>query len=209
MLNSNTTVAGLMSLLLAIAAGCAAPSASNRTTATDQNAAQSNQTPAAPTSTAQTSSPAPGAGQRTISAADQQFVDEAAQGGMAEVKLGQLASQKASSATVKQFGQQMVSDHTQANNQLKQLAARKGIALATDIGKENQETMNQLTKLSGAEFDRQYIQHMTDDHTKDVASFQREAQQGQDPDLKAWAAQTLPTLQRHLQQVRSVQENLT
>jgi putative membrane protein len=90
------------------------------------------------------------------------------------------------------------------NNQLKQLATQKGVTLPTSIGSKNQQVKQRLSKLSGANFDRQYMNHMLEDHEKDVSAFGTEAQQGQDPDVKAFAAQVLPTLQEHLQQARSI-----
>lgn len=129
---------------------------------------------------------------------------EAAQGGLAEVQLGQIASQSGASDAVKQFGQRMVQDHTQANNQLQQLATQKGVTLPNNIDKQNQKVSQQLSKLSGASFDRAYINHMVEDHTKDVSLYQRQAQQGQDPNVKAFAAQTVPILQEHLQLARSI-----
>ena len=145
--------------------------------------------------------------QNALSASDKQFVTEAAQGGIAEVQLGQLALRRAASNEVKQFGQRMVRDHTQANNQLKQLAAQKGITLPKDMGDQNKAVMANLSKLSGANLDRAYANHMLQDHIKDVSLFQREAKEGQDQDLKAWAAKTLPTLQEHLRLVRSITGN--
>ena len=152
-----------------------------------------------------TESPSPTQpGQTTLSSSDSKFMTEAAQGGLAEVQLGQLTLERGSSDAVKQYGQRMVQDHTQANNQLQQLAAQKGVTLPNDIGKKNQKVMQQLSKLSGASFDRAYINDMVKDHTKDVSLYQRQAQQGQDPDLKVFAQQTLPILQEHLQMARSV-----
>jgi len=133
---------------------------------------------------------------------DRQFVMEAAQGGMAEVELGQLATQKASSDAVKQFGQRMVTDHGKANDELKTLAQSKSITLPTDIGK-HKATKDKLEKLSGAAFDRAYMQEMLNDHRKDVSDFRKESQSGKDPDVKAWAAKTLPTLEEHLQMAQS------
>jgi putative membrane protein len=135
--------------------------------------------------------------------ADQTFVTKAAQGGMAEVKLGTLATQKAASADVKAFGQQMVDDHSKANDELKQLASTKGITLPTDIDAKDQATYDRLSKLSGAEFDRAYMRDMVSDHRKDVSEFRHESQNGADSDVKAWAGKTLPTLEHHLQMAES------
>jgi putative membrane protein len=130
--------------------------------------------------------------------ADSHFVMEAAQGGMAEVELGELASQKASSSDVKQFAQRMVSDHGKANDELKTLAQSKNITLPTTPNAEAKATKDRLSKLDGAAFDRAYMQHMLTDHRKDVAAFRTESKSGKDADVKSWAAKTLPTLEEHL-----------
>ncbi|MEH1967746.1 DUF4142 domain-containing protein [Nostoc sp.] len=153
--------------------------------------AQSNQTPTPST-------------QNTLSDSDRQFVTQAAEGGLAEVELGQLASQKAVKNEVKKFGQHMVQEHTQANNELKQLAAQKGVTLPTQLNEEHSKVRADLSKLSGAAFDQAYMNQMVKDHVKTVSLFQSEAEQGQDQDLKAWATKTLPTLQEHLQSARSL-----
>src|SRR5262249_47750145 len=99
-----------------------------------------------------------------MSAADKKFVMEAAQGGMAEVELGNLAVKKTSSTAVKDFGQRMVDDHTKANDALKQVAASEGITLPTGIGKQNQQVYNRLSKLSGTAFDKAYMGVMVKGH---------------------------------------------
>jgi putative membrane protein len=139
-----------------------------------------------------------------LSAADAKFIKEAAAGGMAEVELGQLAAQKASSDQVKQFGQRMVDDHSKANDQLKQLASQKNIDLPQGPSAKHKATKAQLEKLSGDDFDRAYMADMLKDHKKDVADFQRESKTAHDPDIKNFAAQTLPTLQEHLKQAESI-----
>lgn len=135
---------------------------------------------------------------------DQSFVVQASNGGMLEVKLGQLAVEKGSSDEVKQFGQRMVDDHSKANGELTQLAGTKGIALPTDLGTRDQATVDKLSALSGAEFDREYMRMMVDDHKKDVSAFEKEAKSGTDPEVKAWAAQTLPTLKEHQRMAKDV-----
>lgn len=130
---------------------------------------------------------------------DQTFVTKAARGGLAEVELGNLAKQKASSDQVKQFGDRMVSDHSKANSDLKTLAQNKNITLPTDLSAKDKALRDRLSKLSGDQFDRAYMQAMVKDHTKDVNEFRRESQSAKDPDVKAFAAKTLPTLEEHLQ----------
>ena len=135
-------------------------------------------------------------------AGDSAFVTKAAQGGMAEVKLGELASEKGASAEVKDFGRQMVTDHGKANDELKQLAGSKGITLPRDMGAKHQSEYDRLSKLSGEEFDKAYMQHMVKAHTETVNDFKQESNSGSDSEVKAWAAKTLPTVEHHLQKAK-------
>jgi putative membrane protein len=134
---------------------------------------------------------------------DHAFVMEAAMGGMAEVELGQLAKDKAQSEPVKTFADRMVTDHGKANDELKTLAQQKNITLPTDSGAKHKATKDRLSKLSGAAFDKAYMQEMLTDHRKDVSEFQKESRTGKDPDVKAWAAKALPTLEEHLQMAQT------
>jgi putative membrane protein len=134
----------------------------------------------------------------TVSSGDRKFMEKAAQGGMAEVQLGKLATQKAESDQVKQFGQRMVDDHSKANQQLKQLASTKGVTLPTSLDKTSQHEYDKLSKLSGAQFDREYMDHMVSDHKKDISEFKSEAKKAKDADVKQFASSTLPTLEEHL-----------
>src|SRR4051812_7632270 len=129
---------------------------------------------------------------------DHMFVTKAAQGGMAEVELGKLASDKASNDQVKQFGQKMVDDHGKANDELKSIAQKKNITLPTDLSTKDKALKDRLSKLSGPAFDRAYMQAMLKDHRTDVNEFRMESQPGSDPDVKAFASKTLPTLESHL-----------
>jgi len=152
---------------------------------------------------------APAAGAATSASktsADQSFLTKAAGGGRGEVELGKLAQSRASNPQVKQFGQRMVEDHTKANDQLKAALRREGIAAPTAMDPEARESYDRLSKLSGAEFDRAYVEDMVKDHRKDVALFQDEAQHGKDPAVKHFAEQTLPTLQQHLQMAEQLQK---
>ena len=143
-------------------------------------------------------------GQTGLAAADKAFVMEAAQGGMAEVELGRLATEKASNADVKQFGQRMVDDHGKANDELKGLAAQKKVTLSTELDAKHKETRDRLSKLSGDAFDKAYMADMVADHNKDVAAFARVSKTAKDADLKAWAGKALPTLQEHQQMAKEV-----
>jgi len=135
---------------------------------------------------------------------DSTFVKKAAQGGMAEVELGQLATQKASSEEVKKLGQRMVDDHTKANDQLKKVAAEKNIQLPDGLDAKDKAIKARLEKLSGEQFDKAYMKDMVKDHKKDVAEFQKESQNGKDPAVKNFAQETLPKLQDHLQEAQKI-----
>ena len=139
-----------------------------------------------------------------LSPADQKFIKEAAEGGLAEVELGQLATEKGSSDDVKKFGQRMIDDHGKANDQLKQIASSKGVDLPSEPSAKNKATKDRLSKLSGEQFDKAYMTDMLQDHKIDIAAFRRESTSGRDQDVKSFATQTLPTLQDHLKDAQSI-----
>jgi putative membrane protein len=138
------------------------------------------------------------------SVSDQRFMKEAAQGGMAEVELGKLAVQNASSDEVKKFGQRMVDDHSKANDKLKELASAKGVTLPQAPNARQKATKDQLSKLSGDQFDKAYMKDMLKDHKQDIAAFQSESNTGHDADVKNFATQTLPTLRDHLKDAQGI-----
>lgn len=138
-----------------------------------------------------------GAARGKLSHIDQKFVREAAQGGLAEVQLGQLAKDKAQSDEVKQFAQKMVDDHAKANEVLKSVAARENLTLPAEPNAEQKAVYDRLSKLSGAQFEREYMAQMVKDHDKTVDLFTREVEQGKNVELRDFAAQTLPTLSAH------------
>jgi len=140
---------------------------------------------------------------------DTQFAKKAAQGGMAEVKLGQLAQEKGTSDSVKKFGQRMVEDHSKAGDELKRAAARENITLPDDISAKDKATYDSLSKLSGAAFDRAYARDMVKDHEEDIADFNKEANGGKNAAIKDFAAQTLPTLQDHLKEAKEMRQNVS
>ncbi len=137
------------------------------------------------------------------------FMVKVASGGMMEVEMGKIAAKNAMNADVKAFGQMMVTDHTKANNELKALAAAKNVTLPTTMGEEHQEHMDRLSKLQGAEFDREYMSHMVEDHEEDIEHF-REAANANDYDaeVKAFASKTLPVLEKHLESARTTNDKV-
>ena len=139
------------------------------------------------------------ASSNVLSSADRDFMTKAAVGGMEEVTLGRLTTQKGTNADVKAFGQRMVDDHSRAGNELNSLAAQKNVTLPTALDQEHQADVDKLSKLSGAPFDRENMSMMVKDHVEDVSEFERAAATGSDNDVKAWAGRTVPTLRQHLQ----------
>jgi putative membrane protein len=132
------------------------------------------------------------------------FSSAAARGGLAEVELGRLAVQRGSNPAVKSFGQQMIEDHSRANNELKSIATRKSITLPLDMNSDQKAMIDKLSKFSGADFDKEYMAEMVKDHEADAKEFENQANKGADAEIKAFAAKTLPMIQRHLQMARDV-----
>ncbi|HEY0141579.1 MAG TPA: DUF4142 domain-containing protein [Thermoanaerobaculia bacterium] len=158
--------------------------------------------------TAATTTGSTGGTLSNMSPEDKEFVIKAGQGGLAEVQMGNLALEKASHADVKAFAQRMVTDHGTANTELQQLAINKGLSLPTELDAHHKSGLDHLNGLSATEFDKAYMQHMVDDHTKTVADFEKASQSASDSDVKGWAAKTLPTLQDHLRQAKEVSSKL-
>ena len=148
-------------------------------------------------------------GSMQLSSQDEKFIMDAAKGGMMEVEMGRIAAQKASSADVKSFGQRMVTDHGKANDQLKQIAAQKGVTLPTALPADMRKEMDKVSKLSGAEFDKMYMSHMLKDHHKDISEFEKEASKGADSSVKSFAQTTLPTLREHLNRLWAASKRWT
>jgi putative membrane protein len=130
------------------------------------------------------------------------FAAKAAQGGLTEVQLGQLALKNGADPAVKEFGQRMVVDHSRANSELKTIAAQKNLQLPAEVSSEQKSMIDKLAKLSGADFDKEYMSDMVKDHEEDVADFKTQSQDGDTPEIKAFAGKTLPTLQSHLDMAR-------
>jgi putative membrane protein len=138
-----------------------------------------------------------GGGVALADAGDKGFVDKAATGGMAEVKLSKLAMDKGQSTEVKQFARKMVEDHTKANMELKQIAEKQNIAVPTALDAKHQKVYDKLVKLEGANFDKEYMRAMAMDHDDAVKLYKDQSQNGQDPELKSFAMKTLPTIEKH------------
>jgi putative membrane protein len=139
---------------------------------------------------------------------DADFAVAAADGGMLEVQLGQLAVSRASAPSVKKFGQSMIDDHSKANEELKTLAAQKNITLPATLSEKNQKKYDELSGKSGGEFDKAYAKFMVEDHKEDIDEFKKEAEKGNDPDLKAWASGKVSVLEHHLGMAEAAQDEV-
>ena len=136
------------------------------------------------------------------------FATNAAQGGMAEVELGRLATQRGGDALVREFGARMVADHSRANSELKSIAGQKGMTLPSDLTSEQKSEVEKLSKMSGPDFDKEYMSAMLKDHQDDVKDFETQSKEGNDPEIKAFAGKTLPTLQQHLQMAQQAAQKV-
>jgi putative membrane protein len=139
-----------------------------------------------------------------VAASDTTFLKKALAGGIAEVEFGRLAVAKASSPGVKQFGQRMIDDHGKSNDQLTQVAATEHISLPQGLSPKDKATKSGLENLSGADFERAYMNEMVRDHKKDVSEFERQSKSAFDQAVRSFAAQTLPTLREHLKEALRV-----
>jgi len=150
-----------------------------------------------PTSAGIPASPATGAG--PLNAADKAFLTQAAEGGLYEVAVAKLAADKATDPAIKSYATMLVDHHTQANDQLKQVATSKGLTLTSDLPAAKQKKLDELGKATGATFDRQFVQTVgINDHKTDIALFEKAAKNAKDNDVRSFAETTLPTLKEHL-----------
>lgn len=134
----------------------------------------------------------------------QSFVDEAAKGGLMEVELGRYAEQNASNPRVKNFGAMMARDHAGANEELNSIASGKNLTLPTGMDESLITKVNDLKKKTGADFDREYMKSMVEDHETDVEKFRNQSESGDDPALKSFATKILPVLIVHLDSARAI-----
>jgi putative membrane protein len=149
-------------------------------------------------------SPQPTARQAAVSPATKKFVNEAAMTDMFEIQAGHLAQQKLSDAAYKDFAQMTIDDHTKTTDQLKSMAPALGIELPAQLDKTHQAAIDKLNGLSGAAFARPFKSDEISGHRQAIAAFERYAKSGDNPDLKKWASDTLPTLRKHLQHAEAL-----
>ena len=136
--------------------------------------------------------------------ADTAFAQTAALGGMAEVELGRRAQQQGSTDKVRRFGAQMVRDHADVNKELASIATAKGMTLPTSLDERRRGIQQQLAEKSGAAFDADFRNTMVGNHRQTIALFEQQAMTGEDAELEAFAARTLPALRKHLEMAQAL-----
>lgn len=139
-----------------------------------------------------------------VDKASADFAVKAASGGMMEVQAGKLAQDKASNPRIKAFGEMMVTDHTKANNELMSKAKSQNITLPATPGNDEQKMLDKLGSKTGRDFDKAYMDMMLQDHKKDIADFKKAADKCTNTVIKDFAAQTLPTLEKHLDSAQAI-----
>jgi putative membrane protein len=137
---------------------------------------------------------------------DADFAVKAAEDNMLEIRLSELAESNASSSEVKSFAKSIIADHTKASEELKQLALQKGITLPASLSDKSQRKYDDIAKKSGREFDEAYSDYMVKDHKDAVDNFEKEAEKGNDPDMKAFAAKNIQTMQHHLAMAEDLED---
>ena len=143
-----------------------------------------------------------------VDEADAKFTTQAAVGGMAEVELGKLALEKSSNPQVKEFATMMVKDHGMANTELMAIAKQKNITLPSTVDDEHKKKMDDLSKKSGADFDKAYVDAMVSDHKSTLKLMEDESRDGKDADLKAFATKTAPIVQSHLVMINKINDSM-
>ncbi|MGH9572032.1 MAG: DUF4142 domain-containing protein [Candidatus Acidiferrales bacterium] len=202
---AKTTRKASVATLALLFAGTIAFGQASTTTPTNTNGSnQSGTTMQQPAESSQTTT-----NTATTSTSDTQFAKEASQANLGEIKLGQLAQQKGTDSSVKDFGKQMETDHQHAQDQLKDAAQKENITLPTALSAKDQATYDRLSKLSGSQFDKAYAQDMVKNHTTDIAKFKHEANSGKNASIKSFASQTLPTLQQHLNMAKQMSQTVS
>ncbi|HTB14157.1 MAG TPA: DUF4142 domain-containing protein [Bryobacteraceae bacterium] len=142
------------------------------------------------------------------SAADSSFLKDATEGGIMEVKLGQLAQTNASSQAVKDFGQRMVTDHGKMGDDVRMVATNQHVSVPTSESMMQKMTYERLSHKTGVDFDKAYIEDMVKDHKADIAAFEKEVNSGSDPDAKAVAQKALPIIREHLRMAQEIAAQL-
>lgn len=142
-----------------------------------------------------------------INQQDHEFLVKAAGSSLYEVEAGKMAIGMAESSELRSFGSMLVKDHEAANQKLKELARRKSMAIPTAVPKDKQDKLDHL--VASKNFDREFVKEVgLQDHTADIALFEKFSQQAEDSDIRAFATETLPTLKAHRSHAQGLQKSL-
>jgi len=147
-------------------------------------------------------------GAMAVSTDDSKFATDVANGGLAEVALGKLAQQKATNPQVKSFADMMVKDHSKANDELMAIAKAKNITLPAAPDADHQKKLDDLSKLSGKDFDKAYVDAMVDGHKKTLDLLKMGEKDCKDAELKAFATKTAPVVQMHLDAINKIHDSM-
>lgn len=145
---------------------------------------------------------------QTRATSDADFLVKATVCNVAEMKLSEQAADKASDPKVKEFAAKLAKEHADAGDKLSAEAKRMKVAVVAGTEKETKEKLDRLSKLSGKEYDQEYLRMMIEAHEKAIKLFESQSSGGNDPDLKKYAANMLPALKKHLEEARTLRENL-
>lgn len=144
----------------------------------------------------------------TVDNTAQDFAEKAALGSMMEVEAGKIAVSNATNADVKTFAQKMIDDHTKIGEDLKRVASTKNMMLPTMLSESQQNDLDDLREKTGNDFDKKYVNMMVSDHKDDVDDFQNAVDNMDDTDMKNFAINTLPTLQKHLASIQEIDNKM-
>ena len=144
----------------------------------------------------------------TVGSDEQDFAKDAAAGGMMEVQLGNIAQKNSSTKAIQDFGKMMVDDHSKINDNLKDLASKKNVALPSTVTEKQQKDIDKLSKEAGTEFDKDYVSMMVNDHKDDIAAFKKAGDKMKDADFKDFVIKNLPTLQKHLDAIQAIKKKM-
>jgi putative membrane protein len=140
----------------------------------------------------------------SVAAGEASFARQACQAGVTQAEIGKLAAVNTKNEAVRSFAKALVKEHTQADKQLGQIFAHKGIGAEPELAEQFQSSINHLVDLKGGAFDRAFKEQVIEDHEKAITAFEKEAQQGTDPDLRMFAQKHLPHLREHLEAAKQL-----
>ena len=143
-----------------------------------------------------------------LSQADSTFVMEAAVGGLTEVESGRVAQQNGMNEGVKSFGQMMITDHERANSELMSIVSSRGMTPPGTLPADKQKHIDDMKNMKGKAFDNHYVNMMVNDHQKTIDLFRKQSENGTDPQLKTFATNTLPVLQKHMDSAQALKKRM-